>query len=265
MAAVRKFLFDRSFDISESEPDAASETADADGSAAEPEPPPPPTFTEEELAAARDEAFQQGREQGIREAAEGLDKAILDTLTTVGERLTDVLQDQANVEADARDDAVKVGLAVARKLFPDLNEKGGLAEVERIIAQAMTMALGDATLVIRVNDQLMDPLKARLETLKTQIMFRGGIALESRDDIPVGDCRIDWANGGAIRDTAAIWQAIDGVLERNGLAEIAALPTESVDGSAPASAAPPLQHDPVDAGGTNAETDQIRADDGKMT
>lgn len=264
MAAVRKFLFDRSFDIAESEPDASAEPAEAGGSAAEPEPPPPPTFTEEDLAAARNEAFQQGREQGIREAAEGLDKAILDTLSTVGERMADVLQDQANVEADARDDAVKVGLAVARKLFPDLNERNGLGEVERIVAQAMAMVLGDATLVIRVNDQLAEPLKERLETLKTRIMFRGGVALEGRDDIPVGDCRIDWANGGAIRDTAAIWQAIDGVLERNGLAEMA-LPAESADRSTAAPAAAPLQDDPVDAGGAYAETDQIRADDGKAT
>lgn len=264
MAAVRKFLFDRSFDVAEPEPDAAAETAEAGGAAAEPEPPPPPTFTEEELAAARDEAFQQGREQGIREAAEGLDKAILDTLATVGERLADVLQDQANVEADARDDAVKVGLAVARKLFPDLNEKNGLGEVERITAQAMAMVLGDATLVIRVNDQLAEPLKVRLEALKTRAMFRGGVALESRGDIPVGDCRIDWANGGAIRDTAAIWQAIDDVLERNGLAEIVAA-AESAGGSATIPPVATPQAAPVDAGGTNAEIDQIRADDGKVT
>ena len=61
MAVVRKFLFDRSFDIAESEPDAVAEAADAAGSVAEPEPPPPPTFTEEELAAARDEADAAGR------------------------------------------------------------------------------------------------------------------------------------------------------------------------------------------------------------
>lgn len=264
MAAVRKFLFDRSFDVAESEPDVLTEAAEAGGPASEPEPPPPPTFTEEELAAARDEAFQQGREQGIREAAEGLDKAILDTLATVGERLADVLQDQANVEADARDDAVKVGLAVARKLFPDLNEKNGLGEIERIVAQAMTMVLGDASLVIRINNQLAEPLKARLETLKARIMFRGRIALEGRDDIPVGDCRIDWANGGAIRDTAAIWQAINGVLERNGLAEMT-LPAESADGPAAIPPTAPLRNDPADADGAAAETDQIRADDGKVT
>lgn len=264
MAVVRKFLFDRSFDIAEPEPDAAAEAADAAGSIAEPEPPPPPTFTEEELAATRDEAFQQGREQGIREAAEGLDKAILDTLATVGERLADVLQDQANVEADARDDAVKVGLAVARKLFPDLNEKSGLGEIERVVAQAMALVLGEATLLIRVNNQLVEPLKARLETLKTRVMFRGGIAMEGRDDVPPGDCRIDWANGGATRDTAAIWQAIGSVLERNGLAEIA-LPTESADGSTtmPVTATP--QDAPADTGGADAEIDQIQADGEKVT
>lgn len=263
MAAVRKFLFDRSFDIAEPEPDAAAEATDAAGSVAEPEPPPPPTFTEEELAAARDEAFQQGREQGIREAAEGLDKAILDTLATAGERLADVLQDQANVEADARDDAVKVGLAVARKLFPDLNEKSGLGEIERVVAQAMALVLGEATLLIRVNNQLVDPLKTRLETLKTRVMFRGEIALEGRDDIPPGDCRIDWANGGATRDTAAIWQAIDNVLERNGLAEIA-LPTESADGSTTTPATETPLDAPAGTDGADAETDQIRADGGKV-
>ena len=46
-------------------------------------PPPPPTFSEDELAAARDIAFEQGRQQGQREQREARETRVAELLEII--------------------------------------------------------------------------------------------------------------------------------------------------------------------------------------
>ena len=84
MTAVRKFLFERTFDdvmpevVEEHEPEEEEQEEVI------------PTFSEEEVNAAREEGFAAGKEEGIREAAEATEREILAVMGQLGEKFSDL-------------------------------------------------------------------------------------------------------------------------------------------------------------------------------
>jgi flagellar assembly protein FliH len=208
MAAVRKFLFERSFDVEEEDV--------AEPAAPEPEPEVVvPTFSEEEMNAARAQAFAQGRDQGLAEAAAATEQAILQALSVLDQRLAELLHLATNSHAAATDDAVAVAIGIVRKLFPALSAQGALAEVEHTVVEAMRLVLDQPRLAIYVNEAILPRLAERVEALSAEAAYRGQVELKPDAALPPGDCRVEWTDGGAQRDTAALWRAIDAILERN--------------------------------------------------
>lgn len=218
MAAARKFLFSTVFD---NEPAAFPEVAEAEVAAAPPEaeaaapPPPPPTFSEAELAAARDEAFAAGREDGIRQAAEAVGQQIADTLLRLMEHLDQLFARQASAAEVAATEAAAVAVAITRKVLPVLAGRGAVEEVSGLIGQAMELARDEPRVIIRVAESLREPLAGHIQALTEGRGFRGEVVLTGDPAMAPGDCAVDWSAGGAERDSAALWRQIDAIVERN--------------------------------------------------
>ena len=96
MAKERKFLFDTSFDVDEIPGKIPGETtgeeAGEEAEKAEPEVV-LPSFSEEEMAAARDESFAQGKAEGVSEAAEATERDIVAALASLTEQFQKLFQD----------------------------------------------------------------------------------------------------------------------------------------------------------------------------
>ncbi len=210
MTVVRKFLFENSFD-DEEEPKVVEEQ--------EPEEEEPeevvPTFSEEEVNAAREEGFAAGKEEGIREAAEATERDILAVMGQVGEKFDDLFKVQEAANASILESAISVAVGIARKVFPDLNEKNALGEVERMAVKTLKDLLEEPVVTLYVNSGLLAPFEERTEALKTQAGFKGEVKVTAAEDIALGDCRIEWSGGGAKRDSAELWRDIDKIVERN--------------------------------------------------
>jgi flagellar assembly protein FliH len=227
-----KFLFDNRFDLDDlppmDEPTAASEEAEA------PEPveeaPPPPTFSEEEMAKAREEAFAEGMAEGFRKAAESTEARIAEGATLIGQRLAEMIKAQAQARDEDAREAVQVAQAIARKLFPELNRRHGLEEIESLVRQSLQRVRGEPQVLLSVHESLASPLSGRLEALALSAGFQGNVKVAGSAEVAAGDCRIAWSGGGADRDSETLWREIDAVIERN-------LAPATV-GSAPANPAP---------------------------
>jgi flagellar assembly protein FliH len=221
-----KFLFDTPFDLAEPlAPLPAEPDEDAAAASAEPVvelPPPPPTFSEEEMAAARAESLAAGIEQGRAEILKSLDAKAVETAGQLLAKVDSLFRAEAeSVEESARE-AVRVAAAIARKLFPYLNQRHGVEEVEQLVRVTLQRLTNESSVIIRLNDSLRDKIDARLTAVATDSGFAGRTSIVGSAEIPVGDCRIEWASGGAGRDTAALWQEIDTIIASNIGAETAA-------------------------------------------
>jgi flagellar assembly protein FliH len=215
MAALRKFTFDRVFDApvapiveatAPENPVAAPETT--------PETPAAPTFSEEELAAAREEAYAQGRETGIKEMSESIERETRDVLAGVENALRELMWSQSSIETRATEDSVRVALTAIRRLFPSLAQRDPLSEIENVVGQAMAMVQGEAILNIYVHDRLAESISARIQALAATAGFENRIKIHALASIASGDVRVEWNTGGMTRNMAAIKKTVENILAR---------------------------------------------------
>jgi flagellar assembly protein FliH len=200
MARPQKYLFDVSFDAPE-QPFPAGK-------------PPEPVFTRADLEAARDEAAAQGRAAALAEAACARDERTTAALEALGRDIGALIAARAALAREAEDQAVSVLRAVLQKTVPALCRKDPLAEIEALVAGCLADVADEPRLVLRVNDKLFDAVQARLAAIVQAGGYAGKIVLLADEALADGDGRVEWADGGAERDTRRIAQDIDAVLAR---------------------------------------------------
>lgn len=219
MAAIRKFLFDTDFTVIEHpEPEDTAEdaeTAEDDESEPPVEEPPPPMFSEEDLEVARGQGFAEGKQEGIREAAATIDRQIADTLAQIGSRLPDLFTAQEKAVDDLQRSSILAIRALAHKVLPGMAEQGALDEIEHLATLVFERLRSEPTVVFRVNDGLCETVQTRVMDLARQKGFGGAIKVIADSGLAPGDCRIEWADGGAERKTAVILEEIDRIIAKN--------------------------------------------------
>jgi flagellar assembly protein FliH len=199
MAAPAKFLFDVDFGTGQS----ARESEKAAAAAAQ--------------QAALAEAEARGYRNGVA-AAEAQIRTETERKTAAAfERMAAAIGELAGrlraVEDRFEAEAVEVAVAVARKLAPNLIAREPLAELAALATQCFG-ELKAPHVVVRVNEKLCAAAKENLEDIARARGFEGRLVVLGDPDIAIGDCRIEWADGGLKRDLAAMEAAITEAVDR---------------------------------------------------
>ena len=69
-------------------------------------------------------------------------------------------------------------------------------------------------MVVRVNDALHETAREKLDEIVRRCSPDTRLVVLAEPEIALGDCRIEWADGGIDRDSAAIAAAIDEAVAR---------------------------------------------------
>lgn len=215
---VRPYLFDREFqDLLDEPADVGAgtrieEVVEADDTP--PAPPPPPTFSEDELTAAREIAYADGERTG-RNAAE---QAIAARSTRVLELLTDELQRAS--AAIARDqsaiirDATAIALTICRKILPHTYRATAGEEIAELLSAVLPRISEQPQVLVRVAAPLAPMLAEPTANVVAASGFSGTLKVLADDALPEGDCRIEWSQGGVVRDAATLLREIELVLNQ---------------------------------------------------
>jgi flagellar assembly protein FliH len=211
MASPARFNFDLDFDSPPSPPVAVVKQA----APKEPEVPSVDLVTHllqlnETDQRARAEGFEQGRASAEAQAAQRLaDEAA---------RLTHAcraLLDRADADRLAVErEAVDLAVAVARKLAGKLVEREPLAEIRALIADSLAPLRKAPHLVLRIAVEDADAIRPHVDKLVRENGFEGRMVILGEDDMPRGDCRVEWADGGIVRDSARVSADIDAAVAR---------------------------------------------------
>jgi flagellar assembly protein FliH len=119
----------------------------------------------------------------------------------------------AQHDAQTRE-AVAAATEIARRLLPSLAKREAIAEVEALVRECLTRLHDEPRLVVRVADELLDPVRQHMDQLTAAAGYTGRVILFADPAIKSGDARVEWADGGAERDSAAIWRDIDSAIQR---------------------------------------------------
>jgi flagellar assembly protein FliH len=200
MAQMAKFLFDVSFD------DGAGRAAAAPAIA--------PRISAEQLAdavaRARAEGFAAGQAQA-RTAAEG---EAARALAAIAEQLAGMAAARTETEARLRAETVQLATAIAGKLAAALLRREPAAEIEALILACLAEVRDEPRLVVRVAPAAVDMLRERIDGLAAGAGYAGKMVLLADDGLAAADCRIEWADGGAERNQAAIEARIEAAIDR---------------------------------------------------
>ncbi len=211
--ALEKFMFDRSFDIGGDNPTEAvvEESPEVE---AEPEVV-VPTFSEEELEAAKQEAFNKGKEEALSESATAIENQIVETTKSISEKLDSLIIGQLTANKDIFSDAIKVSHAVTKKAFPMTTTEQGSTEIENVIRQVLVQVLEEPRVEVHVHPTIQSLLQERVEKVSADTHYDGRLYITADENVAEGDCEIKWSNGGAERNLDDLISQADAIIEAN--------------------------------------------------
>jgi flagellar assembly protein FliH len=197
MAAPAKFLFDTDF----AAPDRVRDRVNA-------------VEVAQKVADAEARAYRDGYDAALRETRVESDRRVALALETIGVAIKGIAAGLSGVEQRMETEAVDVAVAVARKLATELIAREPLGEITSLVADCFAQLVSTPHIVVRINEALYDAAHARIETLAKQSGFAGRLVILAEPDIQTGDCRIEWADGGVVRERAAIEAKISELVGR---------------------------------------------------
>jgi len=198
MAQPAKFLFDTDFSAPERQRERPATTAEI----------------AQKIAVAEAQAYRNGYEAAQREARVEADRRMASALEGINIHLQGIAARVSGVEARMETEAVEVAIAVARKLCSALVAAEPLGEITGLVKDCFAHLVATPHLVVRINDQLYEIARERIEKLAKQSGFEGRLVILAEPDIPTGDCRIEWADGGVVLERAAIETKINELVGR---------------------------------------------------
>ena len=154
--------------------------------------------------------FAAGQEQARGEAGEHVASA----LGLIADSLTRLHRALADIEARLETEAVEVAVAVAGKLAPELIAREPFAEISALATECFHHLVATPHVVVRVGADIYDDAKHKLEDIAKAGGFEGRLMVLSEAAMAPGDCRIEWTEGGVVRDRAASRTVIDEVVAR---------------------------------------------------
>jgi flagellar assembly protein FliH len=197
LSALAKFLFDTDFgDVKEAPPKVATEDHEA------------------AIAAAEQRGYQRGLTAAEAQARTEAERRTAIAYERIGSVLTGIAAEMKAIEGRLEAEAVEVAVAVASKLAPALVAREPLAEIAALATECFNAFLAAPHVVVRVNNELYAATRERLEEIARGRGFEGRLVVLGEAEIALGDCRIEWADGGVVRSQAAVASAVDDLVGR---------------------------------------------------
>lgn len=168
---------------------------------------------EAELEAAVAIARQQGFDEGFTQASTSIEARTTEALAKAAEKLakeaTNALAKVDAMEKAHLAEAVALAATIARKLAAHLIARHPQEELAALIEESLSSLERAPHLVVRCHPDLCDIMRAEAEARIKSSTFAGRLIVMGDPDIRIGDGRLEWADGGLVRDINQISGEID--------------------------------------------------------
>jgi flagellar assembly protein FliH len=152
--------------------------------------------------------LNDGQRQAQAEAQAHLAAAMERLAQAAGTMLGELDRHQAETEALAVDFALTLG----RKIAGAAMARDPMASIAEAAAQSLQHLRGVPHLAVRVNERLVEQVDALLQRMARERGFEGRLITFGDPDITPGDVRLEWADGGVVRDQSRIEEAVSQIL-----------------------------------------------------
>lgn len=170
-------------------------------------------MTESGIAALRNEAHEkglaEGRMEGERSELARTEAGLTAAAENIARTATTLLGSLAASDKQSRTEGIGLARAIGLKLAATLVARQPEAELDTLIEECLSSLERAPHLVIRCQPDLADRLREITETHMTAAGFSGRLIVLGDPEIGLGDGRLEWADGGIVRDIDTILAEID--------------------------------------------------------
>jgi flagellar assembly protein FliH len=137
-----------------------------------------------------------------------------DALSVIADGLGRLDSALTAIETRLETEAVEVAVAVAEKLAPALIAREPFAEIAALATECFHHLVSTPLVTVRVGRDIHDSAKEKIEEIARTRGFDGRLAVVPDESLAPGDCRVEWTEGGIMRDHTATTSAIDETVAR---------------------------------------------------
>lgn len=182
-------------------------------SRAAPAAPPKPTVPEElvaELVAqARQDAYAEGLAAGERNATSMAAQTLASAAASLATQSAAMSAALDDATALAQREAIALAASIGRKLALHLLARFPTAELDNLIAECMQSLGGVPHLVVRCHPSIADGIRDIATAHMQTSGFSGRLVVMGDPDLRMGDGKLEWVDGGLVRDIGAVSKDID--------------------------------------------------------
>ena len=160
-----------------------------------------PSYNEEELKAAKEEAFAEGKANGLDQAAKSREQKLALTMDRIAQNFKTIFSAEATREERYEEEVIRIITTLLATLFPMLNARYGLEELKSIIKNTLKTHSEQTEVLIEVSPDLAEDIEKSLEQTETFFHDKKRFCVQGNPDISDSDCQISWKDGGSVRQT----------------------------------------------------------------
>ncbi|WP_421951051.1 hypothetical protein [Pelagibacterium sp.] len=164
---------------------------------------------EQMVAAAREEGYRQGLATGKSSVEAQSATALAKSAEKLASQVAQMVQAIQDYEKRHLGQSVDLAASVGRKLAAHLIAREPQSELAALLSECMASLEAAPHLVIRCHPDLCDAMKAIAEERMKVSGFSGRLIVLGDPDIRLGDGKLEWAEGGLVRDINAISNEIN--------------------------------------------------------
>lgn len=161
------------------------------------------------ISQAREQGYNEGLEAGQSSVVSQTSQQIAAAAEQVAALGNNFLQTLDHAQQHHLVQSTKLASVVGHKLAAHLVDSNPTPEIAALLEDCLASLSGTAHLVIRCNEQLSDQVKPIAEQFAHQAGYEGRLIIMGEPDIPLGDCRIEWSDGGLARSFENLAAEID--------------------------------------------------------
>ena len=167
------------------------------------------------LQEAEQRGFARGLAEGRRQAAAESEAQLATAMRRLADGAASLLSGLAAQQTQIEEEALAFAVALGRKLAGKALAAQPLEAIADAARTSFHHLRGVPHLVVRVNDALVEAVETQVQRMSRDHGYEGRLVVMGEPEIAPGDGRIDWADGGLVREQArieaAVAQALSGV------------------------------------------------------
>jgi flagellar assembly protein FliH len=162
------------------------------------------------VTAAREESFAAGKLEADTEETARLARA----MESVSHGLEIMRRELDDIAASASAEAIRFAHEFAKRLAGKLIDTTPMPLIEDVARQIFDDLRGQAHVAVRVAPELVDATKERISVITRERGFEGRLIVLGEPENRPGDVRIEWADGGIVRDRNTLERTVAEGVER---------------------------------------------------